>query len=96
MLWFLACRAVRSSLVLDIIVDRVNQPAHVAQRSLSNEIAAKPTQLNELGLDRLGARFYVALALSLHPPSLRGRPVLCALITPPSNRGPGESQIIGS
>jgi hypothetical protein len=58
--------------LLDIVVDRPDQRTDVAERPFANEIVPKPTQLDELGLDRFGPPFRVALASPFLVPGLRG------------------------
>ncbi|QOZ45550.1 hypothetical protein XH89_20225 [Bradyrhizobium sp. CCBAU 53340] len=63
--------------MLNIVVDRFDQRARVAEHAFANEIAAQPIQLGELDFDRPRPRLCRKLALSLFMPRLRGCSVLC-------------------
>ncbi|TYL83548.1 hypothetical protein [Bradyrhizobium cytisi] len=49
----------------------------MAKRAFSNEIAAKPIHLDELGLDRLSPRFRITLSLPFLMPRFRCCSILC-------------------
>ncbi|MFK4724893.1 hypothetical protein ABIE89_005993 [Bradyrhizobium niftali] len=54
--------------LFDVIIDRFNQRADMAERAFTNEIAPEPIQLGELELNRFRPRFFIdASVLDVRP-----------------------------